>query len=208
MSTTETAVQTKTTTKKITIGRLPRTSAADFQFTLPNAPRVTVPTHVSTPKAPVAPMAPMYINAKDYLKNKFVGDPDGEKIYPLVREGLAQGRKVIISVKDLCVYGGFWDTAVCKAYGEFKEEVVDKNIHIADAEDVDLLGLEDMKDIRKLYYYDRETFDEIMDNIDPSLQINDEDLNDDLVFTGTDKYAPYDSHSFYRKSQQSKEKHN
>jgi hypothetical protein len=117
----------------------------------------------------------------------------------MVRNALSQGRKVIISIKGFDVNGGFWDTAVCKAYGEFPEEVVDQNIQVVDGDEVDDIYLRDMKDIRKLYYYDRETYDEIMDNVDPILGY-DEPLSDDFVFLGTDKHAPYDSSLFYRKS--------
>jgi hypothetical protein len=196
MSTVETAVRKRTATKKITIGKLPRTSTADFQFTLPTAPRVTVPPRVSTPKAPVAPV---YINAKDYLKNKYVWDADGEKIYPMVREGLAQGRKVIISIKGLNVNGGFWDTAVCKAYGEFQEELVDENIEVVDGDEVDMIYLKDMKDIRKLYYYDRELYDEIVNNVDPIIGY-DEPLVDEELYPFEDRHAPYDSNAPYWKA--------
>jgi hypothetical protein len=206
MSKPGTAVLERTTTTKKKIGikgrwtkkvTLPR--AADFQLTVLTAPHFdTVKTIQKTL------MAPLYINASDYLKNKYVWDGDGEKIYPMVREGLTQGRKVILSVKGLRVNGGFWDTAYCKAYGEFPQDVVEQNIEVVDIDDVDLIDLEGAKDIRKLYYYDRETYDEIVNNVDPIIGY-DEPMSDDFVFIGTDKHAPYDSSSFYYRNRKVEE---
>jgi hypothetical protein len=155
-----------------------------------------VPHRVSTPKAP---KAPVYINASDYLKNKYIWDADGEKIYPMVREGLAQGRKVILSVKGLNVNGGFWDTAYCKAYGEFPQELVEENIEVVDVEKVDLISLEDLKEMRKLYYYDRALYDEIVNNVDPIIGY-DEPLVDEELYPFEDRHAPYDSNAPYWKA--------
>jgi hypothetical protein len=130
------------------------------------------------------------INAKDYLTNRYVGDADGLKIYPLIRSALLSGRRVILSVKGLEVFGGFWDTTVCIAYGEFPESTVDNDIEIVDVKEVELISLKDMKKMRKLYYYNRAEFDKRMRNRDPELLCDENEFDEDFVPGEGDRYAP------------------
>jgi hypothetical protein len=133
-------------------------------------------------------LPPVIINAKEFLGETIVGHEEGRKIYPLVKKALQQGRKVIISVKGLDLYGGFFDKAICQAYGDFPEDTVDQHVQVVDIEEVDTYTLEDMIEVRKLYYYNREAFDERMRNVDPELGF-DEEFDPDFVLDG-DPYDP------------------
>jgi hypothetical protein len=123
---------------------------------------------------------PLVINAKDYMTSKFVADDEGEIIYPMIRNALLQGRKVQLSVKDLQVNGGFFDTAICTLYGEFPPEIVDQ-IEVVDIKKVDTYGLKEIKEMRKYYYYDRVFYDKLISGLDPILGYNEPlyDFSDD-----------------------------
>jgi hypothetical protein len=84
---------------------------------------------------------PLVINAKDILGEKIVTDEEGEKIYPIIRNALLQGRKVQISVKG---DGGFFDAAICTLYTDFPPEIVDQ-VEVVDIRKVDTHELRDIK---------------------------------------------------------------
>jgi hypothetical protein len=114
-------------------------------------------------------LPPVRINACEYLSNRFVGHSDGRRIYPHIRSALLSGRRVVLSVAGLHVFGGFWDTAICQAYGEFPESTVDGDIEVIDVPKSSMISLRNMKEVRKLYYYDRASFDARISDVDPCL---------------------------------------
>jgi hypothetical protein len=134
-------------------------------------------------------LPPVKINARDLLHDEFASDDEGELLYPIIKNAILQGRKVQLSVKNLDLDGGFFDTAICKLYGDFDEITVDQNVEVVDIDEVDYFALRDMKEVRKLYYYNRTAFDQRMKNIDPELNCN-EDLSEEFVLDTDDIYAP------------------
>lgn len=143
-----------------------RTTYGDMPFpiTLVNVPTVTTTTKT---------MTPLRINAIEYLNDKWASVEEGKKIYPMIKKALDKGQKVQLSVKGLDVDGRFFDKAICTLYGDFSEEFVDSHVDVVDIAHVDTIGLEDMKEMRKLYYYERPLYDKIIKGIDPILGFND-----------------------------------
>jgi hypothetical protein len=82
----------------------------------------------------------------------------------------------------------FFDTAICKLYGDFDAETVDDNVEVVDIRKVDTYSLNDMKEVRKLYYYNRPAFDLRMSSVDPDLDCS-VDFSEDYD-VGDDMYAP------------------
>jgi hypothetical protein len=125
------------------------------------------------------------------VEDKWVTIEEGEMFYHIFKKALQQGRKVQFSVKGLELDGVFFDKAICKLYGDFPQDVVDNNIEVVDIEEVDLIGLEDMKEMRQYYYYDRPFYDKLIAGIDPILGYDEplegEDFEDD-----DEETSPYD----------------
>jgi hypothetical protein len=156
--------------------------------TLVNVPKMATVTQTVLP--------PLQINARDYLEDEFAGGEEGEIIYPFIKIALAQGRKVQLSVKGLDLSGWFFDDAICRLYGDFSEETVDNNVEVVDIEEVDYITLRDMKEVRKLYYYDRTAFDKRMSSVDPDLDCS-KDSAGHFVMDSDDIYAPGNSRFVY-----------
>jgi hypothetical protein len=151
---------------------IPRTGTygdMPFPVTLMHVlPLTTVPTEA---------LPPLRINAIDYVKNEWITLEEGQMFCQIFKEALLrQERKVQFSVKGLELGALFFDEAICKLYGDFPQEVVD-------IEKVDLIGLEDMKEMHRLYYFNRPLSDKIISNIDPILEYDEplegEDFDDD-----------------------------
>jgi hypothetical protein len=181
MSKPSTAVSGRTRTG--TYGDMP------FPITLVRVPKMTTVTQMTTA---TQRMLPVRIAARDYLKNKFVSIEDGKKIYPLIRTALKEGCKVELSVKGIEVNGWFFDAAICSLYGEFPEKTVDENVEVVDILDVDRITLRDMKEVRKLYYYNREAFDERMSNVDPILDCSEDFDEEAAMFDDEEESDKYD----------------
>jgi hypothetical protein len=167
---------------------IPRTGTygdMPFPVTLVDIPRITVVPQVTTT---TMTLPPLRIEAKAILQKTIVGVNEGEKIYPLIKAALREGRKVQLSVKGLDLNGLFFDTAICKLYGDFDEETVDNNVEVVDMQDVDGITYRAMKEVRKLYYYDRPAFDRRMSLVDPDLDCS-KDFSEDYD-VGDDMYAP------------------
>jgi hypothetical protein len=144
-------------------------------------------------------LPPLRIEAKTVLgKTPIVSCDEGEKIYPLIKNALKEGRKVQLSVRGLDLSGLFFDTAICKLYGDFDEETVDNNVEVVGIREVDSITFSAMKKVRKLYYYDRTAFDERMRNVDPDLDgtkefSQDYDMGDDIFAPGGGRWISDDS---------------
>jgi hypothetical protein len=161
-----------------------------FPVTLVDVPKKGETGHAPSVQTMMMTMTlpPLRIDAKAILKKNIVGCYDGEKIYPLIKAALKEGRKVQLSVKGLVLSGWFFDTAVCKLYGDFDAETVDNNVEVVDIEEVDGITYRDMKKVRKLYYYDRPAFDRRMSLVDPDLD-GTKDIPD-YYDVGDDIFAP------------------
>jgi hypothetical protein len=175
-----------TTANTASIGRTRTGTYEDMPFpvTLVNVP-ITVPPLtkiVATQQA-----TPLKINAIEHLPDQFASVDEGKLIYPLVKQALDQGRKVILSVKGLELDGSFFDEAFCHCYGAFTAAYVDSHIEVVDIEPVDVISLDDMVEIRKIYYYNRPLYDKIMSNVDPELRGDDDEdsflLDDEITCT-------------------------
>jgi hypothetical protein len=148
--------------------------------TLVNVPKMATATQTVLP--------PLRIDAKAVLGKTIAGGVEGEKLYPLIKNALQKGRKVALSVKGLDLSGWFFDDAICRLYGDFDADTVDNNVEVVDIRKVDTYSLNDMKEVRKLYYYNRPAFDELMSAGDPDLDCS-KDFSDDFI-VGDDIYAP------------------
>jgi hypothetical protein len=105
---------------------------------------------------------------------------------------------VQLSVKGLDVDGWFFDTAICMLYGDFDEETVDNNVEVVDTREVDCITLRDMKRVRRLYYYNRPMFDELMRIGDPDLDcsvdfVEGYDVGDDMYAPGSGRWISDDN---------------
>jgi hypothetical protein len=126
--------------------------AADFQYRVLTAPPRVLER--------VFPAVPLSITVRDHLTNRYPGESDGDIIYPLVREALLSGLKVILSVKGVSVSGGFFfKTAIFRAYGEFPESTVDRDIEVIDMTKSESADMEEMREFCKFYHYDRASYD-------------------------------------------------
>jgi hypothetical protein len=115
------------------------------------------------------------INTIDLLDDEFASVDEGKRIYPFVKQALDEGRNVQLSVKGIEMDGSFFDYAICQLYGEFSEEFVDSHVEVVDIDHVDTITLDEMKQMRKYYYYDRELYDRIVRNIDPILRYDEDE---------------------------------
>jgi hypothetical protein len=177
---------------------IPRTGTygdIPFPVTLVDVPRITVVPQVTTT---TMTLPPLRIDAKAVLgKTPIVSCDEGEKIYPLIKTALKEGRKVELSVKGLDLNGLFFDTAICKLYGDFDEETVDNNVEVVDIQDVDGITYRAMKKVRKLYYYNRPAFDRRMSLVDPDLDCSKDfaegfDVGDDMYAPGSGRWISDD----------------
>jgi hypothetical protein len=158
-----------------------------FPVTLVDVPRITVVPQVMT-TTKTLPL--LRIDAKAVLgKTTTVSRSEGEKIYPLIKAALREGRKVQLSVKGLNLSGWFFDTAICMLYGDFDQDTVDNNVEVVDIPETDNITLRNMKRIRRLYYYHRPLFDERMRISDPDLDCS-KDSAGYCVSDSGDIYAP------------------
>jgi hypothetical protein len=64
---------------------------------------------------------------------------------------------VILSVKGLAVYSSFFKTAICRAYEEFPESTVDRDIEVTDMARCEAINLEEMKALSKSHDPSRPT---------------------------------------------------
>jgi mRNA-degrading endonuclease HigB of HigAB toxin-antitoxin module len=135
---------------------------------------------------------PLSINVKEVIDNTYASDEEGKKIYPLVKQALSEGRKVVISVKGLSlkVDGGFFDQAVCQAYGDFEEAFVDSHIEVVDFAGAQKVFLDDAREISKMYFYAREHYDAWMErckqiDVAGGWDVDEDDfVPDDVILTG------------------------
>jgi hypothetical protein len=75
-------------------------------------------------------------------------------------------------------------------YGEFPESTIDGDIEIVDVKEVAMISLENMKRMRKLYYYHHELYEERMRNRDPKLRCDEDEFDEDFVPDEGDPAAP------------------
>jgi hypothetical protein len=86
----------------------------------------------------------------------------------------------------LDVYRSFFDAAICKLYGDFSEETVDNDVEVV-MDPRDFYELQDIKKIRKLFYYHRETFDQRMREFSPIIVFGEGNVPGDVLIPEGDK---------------------
>jgi hypothetical protein len=96
---------------------------------------------------------PLYIKAIDVVSGPFGGEADEEKVYNLVKTGLMQKRKVVLSLSGIRMLGLFCNGTVGRLYAELPREFLDANLRCVDASADSLLR--DAIEMGTLYQYDR-----------------------------------------------------
>jgi hypothetical protein len=81
----------------------------------------------------------------------------------------------------------FFDAAICKLYGDFSEETVDNDVEVVDMDPRDFYELQDIKKIRKLFYYHRETFNQRVREFSPIIVFGEGNVPDDVLIPARNK---------------------
>jgi hypothetical protein len=104
---------------------------------------------------------PLYIKAIDVVSGPFGGEDDEEKVYNLVKTGLLQKRKVVLSLSGIRMLGLFCNGTVGRLYAELPREFLDANLRCVDASADSLLR--DAIEMGTLYQYNRPLHAELID---------------------------------------------
>jgi len=90
-----------------------------------------------------------------------VSSDDGQKVYDKVAPLLRQGQKVQLSFDRIeTVISAFLNAAIGQLYGEFPEHKIRQLFNVSDASPEDLALLKRVVDNAKLYFKNRNEFDQ------------------------------------------------
>jgi hypothetical protein len=110
---------------------------------------------------------PLYVRAIDIVSGPFAAeDDDEEKVYNLLKKGLSQKRKVVLSLAGLKILGGFCNETVGRLYEEFPREFLDANLQCVDIPAGGTPSLEDAIRMGILYRYDRPRHDRYVERFE------------------------------------------
>lgn len=103
-------------------------------------------------------MQEITINIFNTVGNVFcVEVEDGEKVYNLIRKGLEEGKKFILSFKNVeMLTSAFLNTAVGQLYRDFDENTIKNSLKVEHISPEDRILFKRVTTTAKLYYKDPE----------------------------------------------------
>ena len=91
---------------------------------------------------------------------------DGEKVFKIIKKGLENGKKIIISFNNIdMITTAFLNSAIGQLYGVFDEDFIKKNISVENLKPIDKIKLKRVTDTAKAFYNNPHRMQEIVRDI-------------------------------------------
>jgi Icc-related predicted phosphoesterase len=91
---------------------------------------------------------------------------DGNEVFRRLSKVMGEGFVTILSFDKIKIMtSAFLNAAIGKLYGEFDEEKIQNHLRVEGADEGDMALIEHVKKFARLYYKDRESHQQLLDEI-------------------------------------------